>query len=311
MRLLALAICLMSLKALAIPQPAPEAKAKAVVQEIKAVEDIRRFVYPARVEAKINSTVTADLDGHVLRIVKTLGSTVRTGEIVLYIENRDPAFTYSAVPVRAPITGTISSLSPQLMSKVAKGEKLFTVMNPEILHINAEIPATDIAFLRPGTTGKFKTSTAVEPFDIRIIGLSPIVDPRTGTATAEIEFNAPKQASAHVKKSLEKPIIMKPVNIVPPVGSVGQVLFQISSGEVMLLPENSLSYVEGKPTVKVIDAQNKASRREIELGEQREDQYVIKSGLKPGEKIVVRANKNIKDGDEVEPQGAAQGKGTN
>ncbi len=298
---------LISLKSLAIPASPPEPKAKAVLQEIKTVDDIKRFIYPARVEAKINSSVTADLDGHVLRILKTLGASVRAGDVVLYLENRDPAFTYSAVPVRSPITGTISSLKLQLMSKVAKGEKLFTVMNADILHINAEIPASDLPYLRPGTVGQFQISQSANPFPVRIVGLSPIIDPRTGTATAEIEFSG----SEKLRGSVEKNISAVKSRFIPPVGSVGQASFQISSGEVILLPEHSLNYVEGKPTVRVIDGEHKARRRSIELGEQREDLFVVKSGLKPGEKVVVRANRSLKEGEEVEESLEGSGKGSN
>jgi multidrug efflux pump subunit AcrA (membrane-fusion protein) len=269
--------------------PAEVVKPKAIVKTMAVMDDSQRLLFPAKVEAKVNSTVTADLDGHVKKVLKSLGSAVRAGEIVLFLENRDPAFTFSAVPVRAPVAGVISQIDFQLMSRVSKGEKLFTVINAEALKVSVEVPASEIHRLKAGALGSFRSNfSEVNSMAVRVVGLSPVVNPRTGTASADIEF-LPKDADG--KKT-----------VLPPVGTVGQVSFLISSGQVLLLPENSLSYVEGLPTVKVVDAQNKAFRRTVVLGPQRDDQYVVKTGLQAGDRVVVRANKSIKEGEEIEIQ---------
>ena len=290
---------------------AEEKKPKAIVQEIQTVDDLKRLLYPAKVEPESNSVVTSDIDGHVRKIFKTLGARVKAGEIIMTIENRDPAFTYSAVPVRAPVDGVLSTLGCQVMSKVAKGEKLFSVMNADTLRVNAEIPAAELSALAAGTLGSFHLVGSETKIPVRVIGLSPVVDPRTGTATAEIEFlqsepttskgSAPKAAmsksiqNAKVKQSKDAPKFA-----LPAVGSVGQVAFEFSSGKIIMAPESAISFRDGKPTVRVLDSENKSRRREIELGEQREALIVVKSGLNAGEKLVVRANKSIKDGEEVE-----------
>jgi multidrug efflux pump subunit AcrA (membrane-fusion protein) len=276
-----------------------EVKPKAIVQVMSLMDDSQRLLFPAKVEAKVNSTVTADLDGHVKKVLKTLGSKVSAGEVVLYLENRDPAFTFSAVPVRSPVAGVISQMDFQLMSRISKGEKLFTVINADLLKVSVEVPASEIHRLRPGTLGTFRLNINAEnPLPVRVVGLSPVIDPRTGTASAEIEFVSNIAASGSTGSSASSKVVL------PPVGTVGQVSFLISSGKVILLPENSLSYVEGKPTVKVVDAQNKAHRRAIELGVQREDQYVVKAGLQPGDRVVIRASKSIKEDEEIEIQSA-------
>ena len=113
-----------------------------------------------------------------------------------------------------------------------------------------------------------------------------MVDPRSGTAAAELEF-------VTTDKSYQ--------SLVPPVGTVGQISFEIISGQVILIPENALSYVNGKPNVRVLSGL-KTQRREIILGEQRESFFAIKSGLTSGEKIIIRSNRAVKDNEEVEVQ---------
>ena len=299
MKSLAIIICLsQSTLLLAATQPKVEAKPKAIFQEIAEVTDAKKLLFPALIEAKMNSQITADFDASVKKVVKTIGASVKASEVVLYLENKDPAFTYATVAVRAPISGVLSQIDVQQMSKVSKGEKLFSVVSPNALKISVEVPSSQVSFLKAGALGVFKMSsqdTEESQLPVKVLGVSPVIDSRSGTATAEIEFDSSK--------------IKNKTILLPSVGSVGQVLFELNLGKVILIPENSLSYFEGKPTVRVIDAQNKAHRRQIELGEQREDLLVIKSGLKIGDKVIVRSNKNLKDGEEVDAENtSAQGK---
>lgn len=273
---------------LAATQAKVEAKPKAIFQEISEIADTKKLLFPALVEAKVNSQITADFDAYVKKVLKPIGATVKASEVIMYLENKDPAFTYAAVAVRAPVSGVLSQMDVQQMSKVSKGERLFAVISPKLLKISVEVPSSQVALLKAGAEGTFKSSGLDEQLPVKVIGVSPVVDPRSGTATAVIEFDQAKFKN-------------KEVNL-PSAGTVGQVLFETVLGKVILIPENSLSYFEGKPTVRVIDAQNKSHRRAIELGEQREDLFVIKAGLKTGDKVVVRSNRNLKDDEEVEAE---------
>ena len=116
---------------------------------------------------------------------------------------------------------------------------------------------------------------------IRVVGISPLVDARTGTASAELEFSDLKQ-------------------VLPPIGSIGQVSFEIIQGKIMTIPEASLVFQEGKPMVRVLKGQNQFDKKPIELGEQRDSSFVVKSGIAQGDKIVVRSSRPLKEGDTLE-----------
>lgn len=278
------AIFALSQKAVsAVSPPAPE-KAKVIVQETKLSDDTRRLLVPAKVEARVASLVTAEVEGLVTKIKKPLGARVRAGDVVLYVENKDPAFTYAKVAVRAPVAGVISQLNTTLMTRVSRGDRLFMVMDPSELKLTAEIPGADLALVQPGSLGKFREGGNDEKgCAIRVSGVSPLVDPRTGTASAELEFVKAKKGDA-----------------LPAIGSVGHALFESVRGKVMMIPESALGYVDGKPTVKVLDGSGNVLRKTVELGEQKESQLVVKSGLAAGEKIIVRANRTLKDGESVD-----------
>jgi multidrug efflux pump subunit AcrA (membrane-fusion protein) len=267
-----------------VPPPARE-KAKVLIQDMKSTDDTLRLLVPAKVEAKVASLVTAEAEGFVTKISKPLGSKVRSGEVVLYVENKDPAYTYAKVPVRAPVAGVVSQMMPSLMSRVSRGDKLFVVMDPKELKLTAEIPGSDLAVVHPGSTGIFKLNLddkAGTP--LRVSGISPLVDPRTGTASAELEFVIAKGKTPAL----------------PSIGMVGHALFESTRGKVLLIPESALGYVDGKPMVKVLGADGNVKRKMIELGEQKETQLIVKSGLAEGEKLIVRASRNVKDGEAVD-----------
>ncbi|RZA07016.1 MAG: HlyD family efflux transporter periplasmic adaptor subunit [Proteobacteria bacterium] len=267
---------------------APPEKAKVIVEEVKRSEDTKRFVVPVRVEARMRSASVAEVEGWVTKILKPLGSSVRAGDVVLYIENKDPTFTYAAVPIRAPVTGVISQLDPSLMSRVTKGDPLFSVMDPKSLKLTADIAGSDLPMVKPGSKGVFKADLGDENgIGIKVTGISPLVDPRTGTAPAELTFDTKGKG-------------------LPSIGSVGHALFEVSLGKVTLVPESAITYNEGKPVVRVISEKGLVIRKPVQLGEQKEAFMVIKGGLKVGERIVLRANRSLKDGDAVDIESASK-----
>jgi multidrug efflux pump subunit AcrA (membrane-fusion protein) len=281
------------------PAPAPVEKAKVLVLETHPTDDTHRLLVPALVEARVSSLVTAEVEGLVIKIKKPLGSQVKAGDVVMYVKNADPSFTYAAVPVRAPVAGVVSQLMPALMTRVNRGDRLFTVMNPQSLKITAEIPGSDLAYIKPGSLGSFKQDLAQPTgIPIRVTGISPLVDARTGTAAAELEF-VPPQTKKELKGG-KTAQAAAPAPGLPAIGSVGHALFETSLGQVLLIPESSLGYSDGKPMVKVIDSAGLVKRKPVVLGEQRESLLVVKSGLDAGEKLIVRANRSIKEGESVD-----------
>lgn len=269
--------CSYSLMAFAEIKPAD--KPRVLLEEIKLLDDNKRIIVPVKVEAKIQSLVSADIEGHVTRILKPLGSLVRQGEVILYLENKDPSYTYAAVPVRSPINGVLSQMHTSQMTKVNRGDKLFAVINPKSLKLSAEFPSSDVISVRSGLMGKFKINSQSD-FDlpIKITGISPLVDSRTGTATAEFEFT-------DLKKAL------------PPIGSIGQATFEINQGSIIMIPEASLVFQEGKAMVRVLKGTNAFSKKSIVLGEQRDNNFVVKSGIQKGDKIIVRSSRPLKEGE--------------
>jgi membrane fusion protein (multidrug efflux system) len=71
--------------------------------------------------------------------------------------------------------------------------------------------------------------------------------------------------------------------------------------DALLIPQRSVSELQGVYQVGVVDPENKVNIRAIKLGPQFGDMWVVESGLKPGEKVVVDGLQRLRDGMTVAP----------
>ncbi|WP_312935339.1 efflux RND transporter periplasmic adaptor subunit [Pseudomonas sp.] len=60
----------------------------------------------------------------------------------------------------------------------------------------------------------------------------------------------------------------------------------------------------GMPKVFVVDAESKVSERQITLGTVQGDRWIVREGLKAGERVVVEGLQHVKPGDQVQVEGA-------
>jgi membrane fusion protein (multidrug efflux system) len=69
----------------------------------------------------------------------------------------------------------------------------------------------------------------------------------------------------------------------------------------LLIPQQAVSELQGTYQVGVVDAENKVAIRTVKLGPQFGDMWVVESGIKPGEKVVVDGLQRLRDGMTVAP----------
>lgn len=259
-------------------------KASVIVTEAapKPLSDV--MAYPGRVRSRVNAVTTSEIDGQVVKIQRPLGSKVNRGDVILVLQNTDPVYRYAPVQMRSPSSGFLTSLDVTLMTKVARGQKLFTITDPKNLIVEVEIPAHDLGSLSAGMKGEFKPDPLrPETVPVEIEGLSPLVDVQSGTATAEL----------------------KPLGQLDSIrqGQLGQVVLKTNLRDSFLLPESAILYRDDKPYLRVV-TDGKVQRKEVELGPRQGSSFEVKSGLKPGEIVVTRTSRFISDGEEVDVQPA-------
>ena len=257
------------------------------VNPVQSTELFDVLTYPARIIPKINTTLLAETDGIVSQILTPLGQRVSSRQKLMIINHTDPVYQYAPVTVLSPVGGIVSAVEVTEGSQVNKGDKLASVTDPSKIRITVEVPAQDLASLSPGLIGDFKIAGRDTLTRVKIRGISPFVDPATGTATCELEIT---------QKATPSSVLLAP-------GLVGQVSFKANVHTGITIPDYAIVYRGSDTFVRVVE-NGKAKRIPIRIGAKRRGFVEIVSGISERASLVERASRFVGDGDSVNVQTA-------
>ncbi len=125
----------------------------------------------------------------------------------------------------------------------------------------------------------------IYPSKGRIVFVDREVNPSTGTIRVAAAFPNPQ--------SLLRP------------GQYGRVRAQTAiEKNALLVPQRAVTELQGSYQVAVVNAENKVHIQPVQVGPQIGTEWLISSGLKPGEQIVIEGNGKLMDGMPVHPHPA-------
>jgi membrane fusion protein (multidrug efflux system) len=138
----------------------------------------------------------------------------------------------------------------------------------------------------PPTLELFLADRSLYPHRGRLSFLDRQVDPTTGTITAMATFPNPDA-------------LLRP-------GLYGKVrdLREVRKGA-LLVPQRAVTELQGSYQVVVVGPGDKAEVRTVAAGERVENRWIINTGLKPGDRVVVEGLQKVKDGMIVAPRASA------
>lgn len=263
--------------------------AKVLTEKLEKTALFDNLTYPARVSAKINTTVLAETDGVVSQIIAPLGTSVKQGDKILIIEHTDPVYRYAPFTVVAPVSGVVSTVEITQGSQITRGQKLVSVTNPKRVEIKLEIPAADLGYLRARMSGEFRLSLSGDQKTIalQIAGISPFVDPTTGTASANLDVSQAKLAS-------EDRLVLVP-------GSLGFVSFKVHQRLGYSVPETAV-YYKGSDTFLRLFENGHSKQVPVKLGQKSRGMVEILGKLPEHAVLIERSSRFIADGEAVEIQ---------
>jgi membrane fusion protein (multidrug efflux system) len=70
----------------------------------------------------------------------------------------------------------------------------------------------------------------------------------------------------------------------------------------MLVPQRAVSELQGGYQVAVVDPGNKVNIRTVSVGDRAGNQWIIASGLNPGERVVAEGVQKVRQGAQVKPK---------
>jgi cobalt-zinc-cadmium efflux system membrane fusion protein len=179
----------------------------------------------------------------------------------------------SGIPLKAPLAGVIAQAFASNGRYVEAGEKLFLVVDPGRLWLEAQVPETESAQLAQVTGAAFNVDGFEQNFEIqpgqngRLVSLATVVDPVRRTLPVIFEFDA---------KDLHLPL-----------GAFARIrLFTAQRTDVLAVPESAIVDDNGIAVVFVQTGGESFERRLVKLGIRDSGYVEVKTGLQAGDRVV-------------------------
>jgi len=133
--------------------------------------------------------------------------------------------------------------------------------------------------------------------DLELILADGITYPQTGKF-----YFADRQVDVRTGAIRLAGLFPNPGNSLRP-GQYGRVrtAMRVQSGA-LLVPQRSVTELQGSYQVAVVDGENKVSIRTVKVGERIGTQWLISEGLKPGERVVAEGVQKVRPGIQVNPK---------
>lgn len=233
------------------------------------------------VAPKSRVNVYPDTSGILIRFTVNTGDTVNRGSIIAYIDPGRPGENYSASPVTSPVAGTIISLPVEQGDKITTSTVVASVGDLSSLRIETAVPERYIGVLKKGLAAVMTFEPyGEEEFTGKISQISPVLDTASRTNAVTLEPDRPDERIKAGMFATIRLIIEERKNT-------------------LYVPKEALSMASGSYYAYVVEEENTASKRTVNLGLIGEDRAEVLSGLAVGDTVVLQGQSLLSDGSKV------------
>lgn len=142
------------------------------------------------VETQTSVEVFPTIGGKVVQMNVSLGSSVKKGDVIAYIDPSDAGSYYVNSPVTAPISGSILTSPVKIGQKVSASSVITKIGDISNLQITAKVPERYVAQLKIGQKANISFQAyGNEVFRASVYRISPVVDPATRTKEIILHFD--------------------------------------------------------------------------------------------------------------------------
>jgi membrane fusion protein (multidrug efflux system) len=209
----------------------------------------------------------------------------------------DAELDLSYTTIASPISGMIGRRQVDVGNLVGRGEStlLATVSDSDPIRVQFSISETDYLmlakrYLESGPSARRGKAPAelilvdgsIHPQRGTLRSIERAVDLQTGTLPVEFDFPNPGQ--------LLRPGIFARIRIV-----------MEERENALLVPQMAVQEIQGAKTVLVVDSANKVVLRTIAAEERSGKSFIVRTGLQPGERVIVEGIQKVRPGMTVAP----------
>jgi RND family efflux transporter MFP subunit len=177
----------------------------------------------------------------------------------------------------APDDGVISARTATVGAIASPGQELFRLIRKERLEWRAEVPASDLARLKPGMPVAV-TPAGGKPVAGKLRTVAPTVDPSTRNGLVYVDLAQPGDAKA---------------------GMFARGEFELGRTQGLTLPQTAVLLREGFTYVFRVGPDNKAQQTKVAVGRRLGEQIEITGGLAADARVVAQGGGFLADGDVV------------
>ena len=225
-----------------------------------------------------------DTAGKISRIRVAVGDLVKKDQIIAYVDPSRPGMNYSENPVKAPISGRVTSFPPTIGTMVSQSYSIAKISDTDELQIKVNVAERFISRIRENQTAivSFDAYPGVE-FKARVFEVSPVLDTTSRTMLAKLKV---EPADSRIKAGMYARV---------------KLITDTIEGAVVI-PNDAIVYRDGKPyvfTAKSESAESSVNMVSVKEGLSVDNKTEIQEGLKEGDVIIVKGQSLLSDGSKV------------
>jgi membrane fusion protein (multidrug efflux system) len=250
----------------------------------KANNDVTRLVPLAKEQAVSQQELDNAVSSQEAATAQVAAAEARVAKAKL-----DLAYT----TISSPVDGLIGTTQKKVGSLVSGGETLLNTVS-QVNPIFFRCAIAEAEYLRLARRGADRDKSQDKKFGVELIladgtvhphkgrleSIERAVDPTTGTLSGQFSFPNPER-------------ILRPSQY-----GRARLVTDVKQGAV-LLPQRAVQEIQGLYSVMVVKADSTVEQRMVKAGERVGNLWVIESGVKPGEKVIVEGVQRVKPGLQV------------
>ena len=175
------------------------------------------------------------------------------------------------IAVRAPISGVVAERTIASGSRVEAGTTLFTIVDPSVVWLRANVPAEKAALMGRGAAASFRLPGYERPYGAtRLVSIGSVIDPQS--RTVPVIYEVPNRDGT-IK-----------------IGSTATADVMTNRREQgVVIPSSAILDEDGRAIAYVQAEGERFEKRDLVLGGSERGLTLVRSGIKEGERVVTGA----------------------